>query len=215
MFTPQNIKISRPLGILIAILVAVVLYGAILMWQHGWGGKDLILHFGSQPASNKSVGSKVVKSSSISHPRQVFDYPYPVSWEEQGARFSLTGVSLGQRSASGLFNTVTGDYYKSGETIYALTLYLKIKTVREGDISLQVRRAINEEGDLVPPNNRQFFFPGSGGTMAIGNSTFLDQQVVFTVLESEKEFIINTGKYSNIFFTVTVLKDGSLSVSKD
>jgi len=146
-----------------------------------------------------------------------FSYPYPLSWEEDGISFSLTGISLGEISAPGNLTKTLGNYYQVGEKIYALVLGLKIKALESYNytcVSLNFRRALNEEGDTAIPNNDQFRFPGTGGCQATRGVTFNDQKVIFVVPETEKVFTLTTGGKSNIFFTVTVLDDGHLKLEK-
>lgn len=157
-----------------------------------------------------------------------FQYPYPVSWKEDGVEFLLTGVSLGTIKAPAnpnvspptyprlhnLESTSSGGYYEIGIDVYALTLKLKVTTdVSYGNqncLELKLRRVVNEEGDLTPPNTQEFAFPN--GCVAMPNSTYANQEVIFVVPETDKEFVITTGGNSNVFFSVKFTPDGKLDV---
>ena len=139
-----------------------------------------------------------------------------VFWEENGAEFSLIGVSLGKIPApSGLWK-IPGVSYSVGEEIFALVLDLKIKITEPfgAGVPLNLRRLINEEGELLSPNTKGFVFPDSGGDFGKPNQIYENQKVIFVVPETTKEFNITTGGKTNIFFTITVLDDGSLKVEK-
>lgn len=164
---------------------------------------------------------------------RAFDYPYPVSWAEEGARgaawffpmipspekikieFSLEEVSLGTISApAGLMKFGgAGSDYDPGEDINALTLKLRISNKSDATTcpELTIRRIINEVGDAMRPNTRQFEFPGGGGCQISPNSTYGGREVIFVVPEGEKQFMFTTGGTSNVFFSVTE-KDGALEV---
>jgi len=134
-----------------------------------------------------------------------FSSPYFVSWMEGEVLLSLTKASLGTIPApQGLNKIYEIGNYKEGEKVYALTLYLKVKT---GDdyysVPLNMRRE-SKEGDLTKPNTRQFFFPDSGGMQASPNTTYTDQKVIFVVPETEREFHFTI---SDFYFSITVEDD--------
>ena len=145
-----------------------------------------------------------------------FQYPYPLSWKEtdieewKSADFSLIEVSLGKRTVPSF---IYSSSYKPDEKIYALTLYFKIKTYGSGDVGVcyspNFRLVLSEEGDLMSPINNRF-----NAECLKRDRTYLDQEVIFVVPETEKEFYITTGGRSNIFFTVTVSENGDLEVEK-
>jgi len=145
-----------------------------------------------------------------------FSYPYPLSWQENNINFDLIGVSLGQTPAPSRLKNSSGGYYKEGEKIYALTLILKIKSPQTytSCVLMNLRREINELGDMASPNNEQFYFPDTGGCMPKKDETYSDQGVIFVVPESEKLFTFTTGGQSKIFFTVQVLENEELKVEK-
>jgi len=148
--------------------------------------------------------------------QESFSYLYPLSWQENGINFDLTGVSLGQTPAPLRLKNSSGGYYKEGEKVYALTLILKIKSPKTSIscVSMNLRREINELGDMASPNNEQFYFPDTSGCMPKKDVTYFDQGVIFVVSETEKAFTLTTGGNSNIFFTVTLLENGHLKVEK-
>jgi hypothetical protein len=119
--------------------------------------------------------------------------------------------------AAGLVDDA-GRAYPAGSEVYALTLHLKISnnlTYGQASVPMNLRRLLNEEGDLAAPSMKQFVFPGTGGSGINSNITLSDQKVVFVVPETDKEFIITTGGSSGIFFSVTVQSDGSIKVNKE
>ena len=147
-----------------------------------------------------SVAPKLIEKS--------FSYPYPVSWDEDGINFSLTGISLGKTPAPEKLIKSSGGYYKEGEEVNALTLILKIRnsTNIPKCVDLNIRKELNEKGDLAAPNTDQFHFPGSHGCIIYENTSYPSQKVLFVVSESEKSFNITTGGKSNKFFTINVLE---------
>ncbi|GEM_PF-6553046 len=174
------------------------------------------------PTSESATSSTTKPAATVN-----FQSPYPVSWEDGGASFSLTGVALGYTPAqadpnlrppthSRLLNlqaTSSGGYYQIGVNVYALTLKLKITTAvsysNTNCLEPQLRRVINEEGDLALPNTKQFSF--ANGCVATPDTT-TNQEVSFVVPESETEFTVTTGGASNIFFSVKLTPDGKLNV---
>jgi hypothetical protein len=136
-----------------------------------------------------------------------FSYPYPVSWQEEGVTFNLTGISLGKISAPSNLLKNSGGYYEEGEEVYALTLVLEVKTpeTKVECMRLNLRRELNEKGDMVAPNTDQFHFPNSPNSMGCvpaKNITYTDQKIIFVVPESENKISITTGGESNIYFTI-------------
>lgn len=140
-----------------------------------------------------------------------------VSWEENGVEFSLTDVSLGKIAASPSLWKIPGVSYSVGDEIYALVLDLKIKILDPFGTSVpfNLRRLLNEAGELMAPNTKEFIFSDSGSNFGKPNQIYENQKVIFVVPESAKEFIITTGGKTNIFFTITVQPDGALKVEKE
>lgn len=140
-----------------------------------------------------------------------FQFPYPVSWVEGGIQFDLTGVSLGKRAypASNLLNmdsSASGqNFYPPGWVGNLLIFSVKVSNKTQAGNScapLTMRRVVNEEGDMAPPNIAKFNFP-SGGCGIDANTTYTGQEIPFVVPETENEFTLTTGGSSNIFFSVS------------
>jgi hypothetical protein len=147
-----------------------------------------------------------------------FSYPYPISWEESGIDFFLTGVSFGKILAPERTKKSSGSYYDIGEEINALMLTFKIINTKNDYecVGLNIRRIINEEGNMMAPNTDQFHFPGSGGCMIENNSFYEDQKVIFVAPENEKSFTITSGGMSKVLFTINVLEaDGVIRQQPD
>jgi|GEM_PF-3400237 len=146
--------------------------------------------------------------SGLSQINKQFSYPYAISWKEDGIDFFLTGISLGKTLAPERLKKSSVDYYSSGEEVNALTLTFKITNAQNKYecANLNIRRVINEEGDMFSPNTDQFHFPGSGGCMMENNTSYQDQKVIFVVPENEKSFVITSGGTSNVLFTINVLE---------
>lgn len=68
-------------------------------------------------------------------------------------------------------------------------------------------RLINEEGDFIAPINNRF-----NADCLWDNQTYSNQEVIFVVPKSQKEFNITTGGQSNISFVVTALENGDLKI---
>jgi hypothetical protein len=165
-----------------------------------------------QPAS--STPAAALKSA-------YFTSPYPLTWTEGADKFNLTGVMLGEIDAApDLVSASTGKPYPQGTKIYALTLVLTISTGNSSMcLPLNMRRVINESGDLAQPNTTAYDFPDVRGSGAKGycpapNSTFDNQNIVFEVPRTDTQFTLTTDGSSNVFFFVTVQGDGTLKVEK-
>lgn len=169
------------------------------------------------PSSSAPVSPKPALKSAY------FTYPYPLTWTENADEFALTGVTLGEIDAMpDMINGSTGQPYPNGAKVYALTLVLKIST---GDsqmcLPVNMRRVINEAGDLAQPNTAAYgFLDVRGGNIQdqlrcpAPNSVFDNQKVVFVVPQTDTQFTFTTGGSSNIFFFVSVQNDGTLKVEK-
>jgi len=156
--------------------------------------------------------------SGLSQISKQFSYPYPISWKQNGIDFFLTGVSFGKTLAPEKLKKASGDYYELGEEVNALILIFKIMNTQNKYecANLNIRRVVNEEGDMVVPNTDQFHLPGSGGCMMENNTFYSNQKVIFVVPEDEKSFTITSGGTSNILFTINVLEaDGIVRQQSD
>lgn len=123
-----------------------------------------------------------------------FSFPYPLSWSEWTYKFDLTAVSFEPER---------------------LTFYLKINTGRDAACQeIALRRLIDEEGNLAPPENANgaFLQDEEGKCIAVPNAAFPDQKVVFAIPAAEQELLFTTGGQSNIFFSVTIRGDGTVDV---
>ncbi len=169
-------------------------------------------------STTQVVTSTPAQAATSSVKSAYFAYPYPVSWTEDEVNFSLMGVTLGERMVGNLpvFNASSGAYRKADEVVDALTLYLKISNPTNDykDVGLTIRRLLNEEGDMTPPDTLQFQFSTSGGAQLGPQESYDNQEVVFVVSEDDTQFTLTTGGNSNIFFFVTVEDDGTLKVEK-
>lgn len=144
---------------------------------------------------------------------RTFEYPYPLVWTEGGITYSLTGLAYGYVPATKFVRKDAASSYKEGEIVHALVLYAKLRTGESGGYAnLTMRRVLNEEGDMVPPNVDQFYLQGSGGIMARPNTSYTGQPIYFLVEPGAKEFIFTTGGASNKFFTVRVLPENVLDI---
>ncbi|TSC82864.1 MAG: hypothetical protein G01um101420_46 [Parcubacteria group bacterium Gr01-1014_20] len=146
--------------------------------------------------------------------------PYLVSWSEAGSTFSLSGVSLGPTVAGPDLSDGRGGLYREGVTLNALVLHLKITSGKTAEcLSVDFRRVLDEEGNLAQPNTFRYKFvdpsiPGSFTGCPMSSTTYNDQSVIFVVGKDEKEFLLNTGGQSNLFFTVKVVEGNKLKVEK-
>lgn len=158
------------------------------------------------------------KNQSLIH--KEFSYPYPLSWQENGVNFDLTGVEFGNMTApQGTLdrNLPYEGFYEKGEKIYALKLILKVKMPsnqnRNQCVGINFRLLLDEEGNKAPSNSKQFFFP-AGGCIAEPDATYFNNPIVFVVPETQKDFTITTGGQSDVFFEVKVLDNGDIKVEK-
>ncbi len=195
-------KLAAILGAVVLVIAVVIAAGVFYVSKK----------YPSPPAGGPKKTSPAQKESPAPEQEK-----YQVFWEENGVEFSLTGVSLGKIPASSGLWKIPGVSYSAGEEIFALVLDLKIKITEPfgTGVPLNLRRLLNEEGELLAPNTKGFVFPDSGGDFGKPNQIYENQKVVFVVPESAKEFNITTGGKTNIFFTITVSGDGSLKVEKN
>jgi hypothetical protein len=126
-----------------------------------------------------------------------FDYPYPVTWMEDGIEFSLTEAAIGDMYDA--TNPTKGVFY-------GIALYLKVKTFNDSAswAELNLREEINEQGDLVLPVTKQFVFQPSGGAGVSKNAVYNDQKVIFEEKTLKKVYSFTTGGTSNIYFQIKV-----------
>lgn len=214
------------LHILIAVIFMFLIGKVILDWQNPQGPIIRPINNTSIEKDNKknlseTTPEKIIKQTSLI--TKNFSSPYPLLWQEawsgkETIDYALTKVSLGKRTAPPGLQKTSGDYYKANEEIFALTLYFKVKTSNWNGpgalcIKPSLRRLINEEGDLLPPDNQDFYSANMKMGCAGPNRTYSDQEVIFVVPENEKEFTFTTGGKSNIFFSVTNLNN-NLTVEK-
>lgn len=176
------------------------------------------------------VGGVCIKSNSQIIYSSSFSYPYPVSWEEENAEFSITGAELGyitvppqgdpiKNPIQTLFRA-DGGAYKEGERFYGLTFYLRIDAKKSEPIIPPMRRIIDELGGLAAPASRFIIFsdqPLIFGFIATANTTYLNRKLIFEISENWRqegdEFLFTTGGTSNIFFTVKPLLNKDLKIS--
>jgi len=153
------------------------------------------------------------QESSINELKKEFSYPYAVSWRENNVEFSLKEVFLGKTLAPQRTYDGKGSFFQENEEIYALSLVFKITNYNSTHqcVNLNLRRVVNEEGDMVAANTDQFHFSQSGGCMIPGGISET-QKVVFVVPETDKTFEMTTfGLSSNVFFTINLLEaDGNV-----
>jgi hypothetical protein len=178
------------------------------------------------PSGALTVASSAVSSTDQAQPRSqnasYFSYPYPLAWNEGADKFDLTGATLGEIGATGdIMNASTGQPYPAGAKIYALTLILKISTGANSAscLPINMRRVVNEEGDLAQPDTTSYDFPDVRGGSLRGycpapNSIFDNQKIIFAVSGDERQYTLTTGNGTNIFFFVTAEDDGTLKIEK-
>ena len=161
-----------------------------------------------------SEGACQTKSAAAGLKKFSFPNSSSLSWEQDGVRLAVTGLTLGRMPVpSGLLRLDGKDSYKTGEEIYALTLAVKVAAENAPEcVRVNFRRLLNEEGDLMAPNTRSFSFVDGSGCIPKAGGIYIDQQVTFVVPESEREFTLTTGGQSNVFFVASVKDDGTLTV---
>jgi len=203
-------KISTP----IAISVILILSAAVGIFFYSDSQKELPT-YSSKLNDFKNIEKEEATTSEPVLINKTFSYPYSLVWSETPDQiykldYSLTQISLGEREVPSFIPPSSP--YKPGDRIYALTMYLKVKT-SSYSIGLcpevDFRMELNEEGDLMSPVNAYF-----NNECFWGNQTYNNQEVVFVVPESQKQFNITTGGKSNIFFTITVLQNGDIKLEK-
>ncbi|MFA5831075.1 MAG: hypothetical protein WC878_04580 [Candidatus Paceibacterota bacterium] len=155
-----------------------------------------------------------------------FSAPFPVSWKNE-IRYSLSGVAIGDMYAPAhLFQTRENDY-REGEKIHALVLSFNISVPLLPNTDhfcpkINLKRIINEKGDFVLPNSKQFFSPkkGLGGNLSESpcyrqDAEYEDQKLIFVVPPSEKDFMFFVGDEQGTVFTVFAGDDGDIGVKRE
>lgn len=129
-----------------------------------------------------------------------FSSPYPFSFNELGIKFDLMGVSLENAS----------------EESNNLVLSFKIFNTTDKALCVEnnFRLEINEDGEMLHPNDKQFHFPKSGGCIIEDHVSYSDQKVIFNVSKEDRSFGITTGKNTNIFFNIDILENGEIEIEK-
>jgi len=200
--------------------LAGIIVGGIMVHIYYYTKFEIKEARNQEMTSETTLPKSQVEAAASTLKKTTLPYPYPVSWTEKGADVDLIGVSFGDMvvtNYSALYNysDPKTSAYKVGEKIHTLILHLKINTHNSVDcFPLNLRRLLNEEGDLLSPNTSQFRFK-SGGCFMDANQVYPDNQVIFVVPETEREFYITTGGASNIYFTITILADGSVKVQNE
>jgi len=203
-------KISTP----IAISAILILSTVIGVFFYSDSQTELAV-YPSKLNDFKNISKENTTSSQPVLINKIFQYPYPLTWSEISDRiykldYSLVGISVGKREIPSFASPSSS--YRPGDKIYALTMYLKIRT---SDYTVgfcpnvNLRMELNEEGDFIAPINTVF-----NDECFWGNQTHSNQEAIFVVPESQKKFNITTGGESNIFFTITVLGNGDINVEK-
>lgn len=160
-----------------------------------------------------------------------FSYPYPLMWEDGGGsssvpktEFMLTGIEVGKIKITQQLLTSLGlrghlSSYNLGDEVYALVLKLRVKVLESSGmecVPLNIRRFLNIgerdntalEGDMASPLNTQFLFPVQYGVNCMGSvGEIYNQQVIFDVPESDKNFFLTTGGKADINFSVFIEED--------
>ena len=142
-----------------------------------------------------------------------YTYPFPVAWTSFDNTFSITGISLHSLPAD------------SKNAI--LTFSFKIATGGGAMcLPMDMRRIINDEGDLSAPITKSFLFSNHyGGAPSFcpdSNTTYPDQKVEFLVPRNEKSYIFQTGALDfqdlktprKEFFTIEVMPNGTIQAAK-
>lgn len=158
-----------------------------------------------------------------------FDYPYPISWQEPwsyvynnvdwgdyNTSFSLTGVSIGEKtvpSNQNLYKT------RAGQKVYAITLLFKINTtVKQSQgqycVPLTLRQIVNEQGDKSAPLE-SYWLADNQSCVQGRDVTYNSEAVTFEISPSDKDLLFTSGGKANVFFSVKLKDDGTIDVQKE
>jgi len=143
-------------------------------------------------------------------------YPaYPVSWDEGNTHFDITSIHVGMGLIApgdihfgDVFDN-QGRAYPTGTFFYAIRFAVKTsnKDQSNGTTTLanpRLYRLVDEQGDLVPGNER-----GGGTTFIIPDNEIIPPT------DTIDEYTFTTGGSSNIFFYVKPSNNGSHIIEKE
>ena len=130
----------------------------------------------------------------VSSPKKELNFssPYPLTWQDSGINFSLTGAAL-----------------------YSDNLALRIRVKMPNKslcVPINILRLVDEAGNFAPPITKEFSFPDSGSCNGTAGTTYENQEVAFGIRLDETPFTFTTGGTSNIFFFVHVSNKGEISI---
>lgn len=220
---PQPTLISSIIALVLANLaVAILAACATYFYVNKENIKANFAVLLSQQKSAQTAGFVPIQQPMVAGPpvavnavQASFHAPFPVTWEDTQATYYVTDVWVGDiKLGNGLVNYEGGKDYQSGDTVHGVLVRLRIDTHSNAScIEMGIRR-ISNEGDLFPPNTRQFMFPDTGGCAAKPNTTYRNMDVIFVVPESEHTFKFSgTADIKNAFSVIVA--NSSVSVLKD
>ena len=134
------------------------------------------------------------------------------TWYEDSVEISLANAYIGKTIAPYGTQNNEGGVYGVGETVYALTLSLSVKTGEtDACIPNNVKRVLDESGATIAPNTEDLQFIYSGGCFVPAQTeAFVD--IVFIVDPTETVFTIKTGGTDNKTFIIEKTNDGAVVV---
>lgn len=135
-----------------------------------------------------------------------------LSWQEGQNGFSLDKIVVGSMPAPKNLqknpNSSPVEYYREGEKVNVLVLYLTIKAGSKGAcLPAGLRQVIDEVGNTASFNN-------SFAPCASSNGVLTAQPAIFAIPNAIGTHLLTTGGDSNMFFTITLTEDGNLTFEK-
>lgn len=173
------------------------------------------------PSSTQTFLPYIKTLTSSPYSESNYNAPYPIDWQEGFGHIYLTDIYIGKIEApQNLSKSSQGGLYPAGTELAAVVFTFKITisgiSPNSYCIPVNMRRLLNEEGDLEPPSNSQFQFSANGvASCALNNTTYQNQKVIFVKSADDKDFEFTTGGASNIFFSVSILKNGKIKIAKE
>jgi hypothetical protein len=158
-----------------------------------------------------------------------FAVPYPITWNNDGVIYSLTGAAFtaaiqanAASAASGTFASggiLTTDATANFRGMNKITFYLKIENTTHAYKQPQItlRYLSNENGDLAAPSAERLSLPANDAAPdRLGPLlTAKDQEIDFAIPANIAQYEFTAASSSGIFFTVGIGADGNIELTPE
>lgn len=198
------------------LLTLIVAVGAVYLWDHRApkpqvqvNNQQQSVPYSTNPNPNTEAIYKPFNALSVTEVSLSQD-KY-INWSKDEVDYSVTGAEYGTYKLRSVPVVYSDQTYSAGDTVTALVLKLKLRSLNGGCISDAGIRMVNTENDQIPPNIRQLYFPNSGGCAATGNVTY-SFDIPFIVAPTQKNFRFSVNGPGLGTFIVTLDSKNNLKI---